>query len=150
MRCSRREFLILSAGTAAAGSALAAALASCGASDPSPITAHDVTLGKLSDFAVGQVRVASDASCAIFRDAGGVWALSLVCTHAGCNIADTGSVSPSSLMCGCHRSQFLANGSVLAGPATQPLPHFAVSIDAASGTITVHVGQNVGADVRAT
>ena len=47
----------------------------------------------------------------------GFSALSLVCTHLGCNVEnDTQGFS-----CPCHGSRFDADGKVLQGPAAQPL-----------------------------
>ncbi|WP_406237897.1 ubiquinol-cytochrome c reductase iron-sulfur subunit [Nocardia sp. NBC_01009] len=44
--------------------------------------------------------------------------LSSVCTHAGCKVAD---VSGGTINCACHGSKFGLDGSVVNGPATQPL-----------------------------
>jgi Rieske Fe-S protein len=61
------------------------------------------------------------------RDAKGIYAMSMQCTHKGCALAFSGM----QLDCPCHHSRFDSNGNVLLGPATTPLPHFAVSVDAA-------------------
>ncbi len=136
---SRREFLVLSAGAAAA--------AGCGLGSGSSSQSGDVALGTASSLAVGQVRVASDASCVLMHDSGGLYALSLTCTHAGCNIYDSGTVSAQRLVCACHQSAFGPNGERLSGPASQPLPHYALTVDS-SGNVTVHVGQEVAASTR--
>ena len=83
----------------------------------------------------------------IGRDSGGVYAMTLTCTHAGCDIGQTGSVGPQGLFCGCHGSEFDANGSVVRGPASRPLDHFAVTADSA-GNLTIHGGQTVSAGTR--
>ena len=49
-------------------------------------------------------------------------ALSAVCTHAGCEVADANATT---LACGCHGAIFdKADGSVLQGPAKTPLKRY--------------------------
>jgi len=54
---------------------------------------------------------------ALMRDAGGFYALSLVCTHLGCTVV----VTEDSLSCPCHGSSFDRQGRVLKGPADRSL-----------------------------
>jgi Rieske Fe-S protein len=108
-----------------------------GGSQPSgPIAA-----GNLKDLPPGTFRVMGEI--AIARDSGGVYAMSAICTHAGCPT----KVSGPGLFCPCHGSRFDENGQVTRGPARAPLPHFQVDI-AADGTITVQASTVVGADAR--
>ena len=51
-------------------------------------------------------------------DAGRWRAMLLVCTHRGCNVAP----SRGGYLCPCHDSRFDAEGTVLVGPAVDPLP----------------------------
>ena len=81
------------------------------------------------------------------RDAGGLYAMTITCTHQGCDVEPFGSGSSVTVRCPCHGSQFDRNGGVVHGPASSPLTHFAVSIDG-SGKITIHGSKQVGADVR--
>ncbi len=136
---ARRRFLALAGGAAAC-----AACSSEGGSGQQ--VAQDVAAGQLSQLASGTLQVVGDAT-AVGRDVGGVYAVSLICTHAGCDISQAGSVSGQGIFCNCHGSSFDAQGNVLGGPARGPLPHFAVSADA-SGNLTVHVGQVVSESVR--
>jgi cytochrome b6-f complex iron-sulfur subunit len=62
-------------------------------------------------------------SVALFRDAKGIYAVSLVCTHLGCIVKPAGD----SFDCPCHGSRFAADGSVQKGPAPRPLPWFKVT-----------------------
>jgi Rieske Fe-S protein len=73
--------------------------------------------------------------------------MTLTCTHAGCNIADSGTVAPSGIVCSCHGSEFDANGGVTRGPASAPLAHFAVDVDA-SGAVVVHTAKVVDSSTR--
>jgi Rieske Fe-S protein len=60
---------------------------------------------------------------ALYRDAGGVYAVSTVCTHLGCIV----KTSAEGFECPCHGSRFTADGSVLKGPAPRALPWLKVS-----------------------
>lgn len=63
---------------------------------------------------------------ALVREAGGVVALSLACTHLGCTL----NVTPDELVCPCHGSRFDHTGRVIEGPASRSLKRFVVnSID---------------------
>jgi cytochrome b6-f complex iron-sulfur subunit len=131
---SRRFFLrVIAAGGASAG---VCSLGFGCSSPPSATLDAPVDAGNVSALPVGTLRAVTGESVAIGRDTGGVYALSTICTHAGCDIATSGTISSSGLDCGCHGSRFDANGAVLNGPATTPLPHFEVTIDT-SGDITI-------------
>ena len=83
----------------------------------------------------------------VARDANGVYAMSAVCTHAGCLLDDSADKISTGLRCPCHGSTFDGNGSVTAGPARSPLQHYAVTI-AADGSITVDGSQPVSPSTR--
>jgi Rieske Fe-S protein len=137
-RVCRRRFLAL-VGTSAT---------LCGCSSavgPAPV--GDVAGGNVSSLAVGVLAPIEGQPVCIGRDDGGVYAMTLTCTHAGCDIGENGSVSGQGLVCGCHGSRFDANGNVVQGPASHALDHFAVTMDA-SGNLTIHGGEIVGADQR--
>lgn len=137
-RLTRRRFLAV-AGCAATTGACTASVA--------PAQIGDVAAGNVSQLAMGDlVAVGSEPVC-IGRDANGVYAMTLTCTHAGCDIGQDGTVSPQGLFCGCHGSEFAADGSVVRGPASQPLDHFAVTIDS-GGELTIHGSQVVAKSDR--
>lgn len=137
----RRAFLRVLAGI---GAACAGCAPSAGTTAE---TFGDVPAGKASDLAVGQVRVVSGQPVFIARDAGGLYAMSTTCTHQGCDLGTQGTIGSGHITCGCHGSQFDTNGGVLRGPASDPLVHFAVTVDA-QGAITIHGGQQVSAATR--
>jgi cytochrome b6-f complex iron-sulfur subunit len=61
--------------------------------------------------------------------------LSDVCTHQGCLVAYNASAG--NLQCPCHGSQFSVVGTVLRGPAVNPLHAYATTYDSATDTITI-------------
>lgn len=88
---------------------------------PSPSKRFRVTLPE--SLGEGEPFVPAGRSVALFRDAGGVYALSIVCTHLGCIVKTTNH----GFVCPCHGSQFAADGTVVKGPAPKGLPWLAVS-----------------------
>lgn len=141
---SRRRVLEVIA-TAAAGAA-AVHLTGC-SSGASPAPVGDVSAGNIADLPEGTLRAVGGEAVAIGRDARGIYAMTLTCTHAGCNIGSRGSVSASGLSCGCHGARFDANGDPTGGPASDPLVHYAVEV-ASDGTITIHGGTEVDPATR--
>ncbi|MEO6601560.1 MAG: Rieske (2Fe-2S) protein [Polyangiaceae bacterium] len=105
----------------------------------------DASAGNISATSVGTLALLPNSTPAVLgRDKDGLYAMTITCTHQGCDVSPT---SGNSLYCPCHGSTFDSNGNVKGGPAPSPLAHFAVSIDA-SGAITVHGGTQVAASVR--
>jgi Rieske Fe-S protein len=135
----------------ATGSAAAFVLPGCGASNSSggtsPANMGDVQAGSVQNIAVGTLQAIGSKPVAIGRDAGGLYAMTLTCTHEACNMATSGTVSLSGIACNCHGSEFDANGGVTSGPASAPLAHFAVEVDA-SGNVVVHTGTLVDSSTR--
>jgi cytochrome b6-f complex iron-sulfur subunit len=84
-----------------------------------------VITGPPANFSAGELTPLPDAPIFIGRDEDGLFALSAVCTHLGCTVTrgDEG------LACPCHGSQFAADGANLAGPASRPLPHLALTLN---------------------
>jgi len=88
-------------------------------------------LGNASAYPLGSFSIAGNIYF-IGHDAGGLYAMSMQCTHAGCAVEMDGT----QLNCPCHFSRFDHSGNVLKGPATKPLPHFKLTVDAA-GNIAI-------------
>ncbi|MFV0389661.1 MAG: ubiquinol-cytochrome c reductase iron-sulfur subunit [Pyrinomonadaceae bacterium] len=74
-------------------------------------------------LATGEAYIPSDRNVAVFRDAGGVYAISTICTHLGCIV----KTSKDGFDCPCHGSGFTADGTVRKGPAPKPLPWLKVT-----------------------
>ncbi len=106
-----------------------------------------VSAGNASALAVGDVKTVPGASVAIARDAQGVYAMTLICTHEGCDISQEGTVGSNGITCDCHGSQFDTNGNVVVGPAVSPLQHYQVTADA-SGNLTVDGNSPVSSSTR--
>ncbi len=70
----------------------------------------------------GTAFVPPGRSVAVFRGAGGVYAVSLICTHLGCVVKQ----SAAGFDCPCHGSKFAPDGAVTKGPAPKALPWLAV------------------------
>ena len=78
------------------------------------------------------------------KDEGGYYALDNVCTHLGCLIHPQ---PDGSFACPCHGSRYTADGQVIRGPATRPLPYLELQRDSA-GQIVVHRSSTVAATFR--
>ncbi len=113
-----------STGTAATSSAIAPASTAAASTAPSPA---GTSLAAVADVPVGGGVILQDAALVVTQpSAGEMKAFSAICTHAGCLV---GSVVDNEIICPCHDARFSAtDGSVLQGPATEPLAESAVSV----------------------
>ncbi len=80
----------------------------------------------------------------LLKDDGGYYALDNVCTHLGCLIHPQ---PDGSFACPCHGSRYAADGQVIRGPATRPLPYLELQRDGA-GQIFVLRSKQVAATFR--
>jgi Rieske Fe-S protein len=142
MALGRRKLLLVGGGVVCAHAI------GCGGGNPPIILETDIPVGKVaSQVALNTLSPVPGKSVAIGRDSGGIYAMTLVCTHQNCDIGATGSVSFSLIHCMCHGSEFDNQGAVKLGPATQPLTHLLVTADSA-GALTIHGQQIVSATTR--
>jgi len=93
-------------------------------------------------LAEGEAFVPPGRAVAVFRDANGVHAISLTCTHLGCVVKP----GPAGFECPCHGSRFAADGAVTKGPAPRPLPWLEVRVS--GGVVTVDEGTPVAAGTK--
>lgn len=148
---TRRVFLRVvgtGAGALGVGAALPFGALGCGGGAAGPVEA-----GNVANLAEGTVAQVIGTDVLVGRDAGGVYALSAICTHFGCNLnEESGDIdAEGNISCNApcgHGSVFDKDGAVVGGPASRPLQHWLTEV-ADDGTITVTVGTEVGVDERA-
>lgn len=121
-----------------------------GGGTPPPTTGPKTTTdtkGGLLATASGTVRDYRDLGAFwLIRDALGIYAMTAICTHQGCTIAEGGSA----FACPCHGSQYDLNGGNTLGPAVSPLVHFAVTEATPGGALVVNTASTVAASTRLT
>ena len=126
----RRRSLLAGAGLAAAA---LGGLSACGSGGVSARQAQAASVtAKTAEIPVGGGTIYADAQTVITQPSAGEFkAFSSICTHAGCPVATV----TDTINCNCHGSRFaLADGAVVTGPATVPLPPRQVQV--ADGTVT--------------
>jgi nitrite reductase/ring-hydroxylating ferredoxin subunit len=108
-------------------------------------------VGAASTFVLGKPVLIAAKKLWIVRDAGGLYAMSAACTHEGVTTCIGSATACSStgtqLYCTRHGAGFSFTGAVLKGPATQPLPHYAMCT-LANGNIGVLTTMTVPATTR--
>ena len=142
-----------------AGLALAAgAAAGCGSAPASngdmangvTCSTNAVGVGNASDVALNQVTTHMTPTTNIFicRDANGLYALDVRCTHLQCDtMPKNASDVRQGFICPCHQSTFDANGDHPTGLAPSPLPHYALCAEP-SGALVVDPTTTVAAGTR--
>jgi Rieske Fe-S protein len=142
MGLGRRKLLLVGGGVVCAHAI------GCGGSSPPIVLPTEIAAGNVSAVPLNTLHAVPGVAAAIGHDAGGIYAMSLVCTHEGCDIsANGGPVTFSLIHCGCHGSEYDNQGKVKLGPSTTPLPHLAVTADSA-GALIIHGQQTVPATDR--
>ncbi len=90
-----------------------------------------LTIGTLTELdANGSLVVESPEKVIVVRDpanAEGVLALTANCNHKGCTVG--WSADSSQFICPCHESTFALDGTLLEGPATEPLQPLVATVD---------------------
>jgi cytochrome b6-f complex iron-sulfur subunit len=95
-------------------------------------------------LAAGEPFVPPGRPVALFRDAQGVYAISIICTHLGCIVRPTAQ----GFECPCHGSAFARDGSVAKGPAPRALSWLSVSL--IGDTVIVDEERSVPAGTKVT
>jgi cytochrome b6-f complex iron-sulfur subunit len=96
--------------------------------------------GKPGDYQIGEVSTRFKEAQRVWmvRTADGLYALIAICTHLGCT--PIWHTDEQRFKCPCHGSNFLLDGTNVAGPAPVPLYRAAIGLDMA-GNIVVDKGQ---------
>lgn len=114
---------------------------------PKPALLPDVSrvfkIGRLEDFPVGTTRIIEEKKVLVRRDEKGISAISLVCTHLGCIVAQT----EKGFSCPCHGSKFNDAGDVVGGPAPKSLNWLEVS-QLPNGKLVVNAGKQVSVGTK--
>jgi len=92
-------------------------------------------IGTTSQVPVGSGKIfAADKVVVTQPTAGEFKAFSAVCTHQGCVVAE---IAGKDIDCTCHGSRFsITDGSVVNGPATQPLQPLKVTVSGDGISVT--------------
>jgi len=111
VKISRREFLILTAGLAAAG---------CETGSVAVHEEQKVNVGAVGQFALdGVYSKFRNRGFFVVRQGEKLFALSAICTHSYCKLI---AEPDRSFYCKCHGSTFDPDGNVTHGPAKRNLP----------------------------
>lgn len=92
-------------------------------------------LGPAEDFPASGKLIRPDIPAVIYQSDLGFEAFSLICTHLGCTLEESGE----GFSCPCHGSQFNPVGKVLKGPAREDLEILDTEVTK-SGNVLVHTG----------
>jgi len=137
---SRRTFLVRAGNWAVGACVLGAAAGSLRLAVPDFFDGppERFPLGLPSDFKTGTLTWLPDRQLFVLREGRGFGAFSSRCTHLGCTVRRTNE----GFFCPCHGARFDGQGSVIAGPAREPLPWFRVWAEP-DGRIWVDTGKPV-------
>ncbi len=115
----------------AAGSSSAAGSAAGSSSAPAGGSGGGTVLAKTSEIPQGGGKVFTDKQVVVTQPTAGTYkAFTAVCPHQGCTV---NKVQNGTIDCPCHGSKFhIADGSVAAGPATQPLAPAKINVEGGS------------------
>ena len=102
-----------------------------------------IDVGAASSFVLNMPIYISAARCFIVRDAGGLYAVSAKCTHEGAIMVVVGA----DYRCPRHGALFKFDGTIVSGPVSVPLVHYAMC-NGASGHVSVETSLTVAKTQR--
>jgi Rieske Fe-S protein len=98
-----------------------------------------------ASFALNTATYFSSQSVFVCRDANGLYAVSSICPHAGCDV--TFRLASVSFRCPCHGATFNFNGGAPTAPAFQPLDHYLLCIEG-DGSVGFDINSPVTSTTR--
>jgi cytochrome b6-f complex iron-sulfur subunit len=101
------------------------------------------SLGNPANVPPDSVTFLPDRRLFLFNGPDGLYVISSVCTHLGCNVK---RIDPG-FQCPCHGSRFDDSGRVVQGPAPSPLAWYALSLSP-RGELIVDLDKRVGPEFR--
>jgi nitrite reductase/ring-hydroxylating ferredoxin subunit len=134
-------------GSDASSSGAGSSTASTSDSSGSAMTTPGVRAGHVDSVSEGNVKFVTGEELMVGKDAGGVYAMTSLCTHEQCDLVQEGSFGGGRIHCHCHDSEFDYNGAVLVGPASGRLQHYAVVVNN-NGIMYVQLDEPVSPDTR--
>ena len=105
---------------------------------PDPGSSKTYTLGLADDFPLSGKLIRPDIPAVIYKTDQGFQVYSLICTHLGCTLEESGN----GFSCPCHGSEFDPVGKVVRGPAQDDLPTLELEITE-GGELLVHTGGGI-------
>lgn len=128
-----RRSLLATAGLAAVAVGGLSACGGSGSNAPASGSSAGPVTAKTSEIKVGGGAVFAAGQAVITQPTAGEFkAFSSICTHARCPVAEV----TDTINCNCHGSKFsITDGSVVKGPATQPLPARTVTVSGDSVSV---------------
>lgn len=119
-----------------------------GAGGAGALPANFAVVAQLANLKQGVLTAVPGKGLLLGRDAGGVYAMSSLCTHQQCDMTVKGAAIANGIRCTCHNSRFDLNGAVTVGPASKPLQHYKAAVGP-KGEVGVDLKQPVAATDRA-
>jgi cytochrome b6-f complex iron-sulfur subunit len=102
-------------------------------------------VGRVKDFPSDSATFLPPARLFVFNSREGLYAISSICTHLGCNVRWV--EERSEFHCPCHGSKYTGLGKVKEGPAPKPLKWYKLSLSR-RGEIVVDTKSEVSSDYR--
>lgn len=103
------------------------------------------TIGTVEDFPPDSVTFLEKNQLFIFRRREGLYAISSICSHLGCNVR--WNTEGQEFECPCHGSFFDKTGKTISGPAPKPLKWYELSL-VGDGKLQVNTHRTVNENFR--